>query len=66
MSCPHRPQTGASSIRRGLAWGEVKTVESKGSWSGQGYFLEEGALEMGLAFSSDIAASLSSMALAPW
>ena len=51
---PHRQEPAPSGVAQNHLWGEVKTGESKGggSRSRRGCFLEEGALEMGLAFSS--------------
>lgn len=44
--------------------GEVRMVELHRAWSGQGYFLEEGALEMGLVYGYE-SSPLSPIALAP-
>lgn len=52
MTCTHRLQAGTNSIRLRTRE-KVKTVEQKGSWSGQGCFLEEEALQVGLVSSSN-------------
>lgn len=67
VSCPF-PQT-TDKNQPHQVWlrtkGEVKMMEPNRGWSGQGCFLEEGALEMGLDFNSD-RSLLGSTALAPW